>query len=214
MSLAPKVVDRYKLAVEVINFTLRGLSDAVKKDPKVSPPEMDVPSSRKTGGTVTSNPLPLHPRSMNRNDTPTFVSTRTETVEALATCCALSISYLHSISGTPNSLEAPLLQIENAQSNLMAKLIQLGLFEMALKEAKSLKQKLMKAMSGVVGGNETQKKANRGKEGPTEKEPFSKLLEFKDAITTSPAFPLVAACQLGMLRCVAGLKRPELVEVS
>jgi separase len=91
------------------------------------------------------------------------------------------------------------------------------MFEMGLKEAKSLKWKLMGAGSGTVGGKEIRdrtKVEGTYKGSEVEKEPFSKLLEFRDVVTTGPAFPLVVACQLGMLRCVSGLKRPELVEVS
>ncbi|KAH0612981.1 uncharacterized protein H6S33_009361 [Morchella sextelata] len=217
VSPASRIVEKQKLAIEVINICLKALTDAAKKDaPPPSAPEISAPA-RKTGKLVSTNSKPLQSRSANRNDT------KSDPIANLASCCALSISYLNSIQHTSSLPEMPPLQVETAQNSLLLKLIQLGMFEMALKEARSLKRKLTEHMqNGSAEEKQTNgvqivsaKSKHSGKEGGAtkpEKESFSKMLEFKDVTASVPAFPLVISCQLGMLRCLAGLKRPELIE--
>jgi len=230
VTLASKTADRCKLAIEVINTSLRNLSEAVKKDPKAAIPETHEkhqPVRKAEKQQQTSTTRPLHSRSSSRNDPPTPL--KHDTTRNLATCCSLAISYLNSISKSSNAPDIAPLQIENAQSSLILKLIQLGMFELGLKESRSLKRTLAEAM-GSRAGSQTQDKSMPDKSMPAcllveeenshgsilevDKEPINKLLEFNDVATTSPAFPLVISCQLGILRCIAGLKRPELVEVS
>lgn len=230
VSSASKALERYKLAIDVINTCLKSLGDAAKKDP--SPPlsatALEGPTqTRKTAKLVPATVGPLQSRSPNRNDT------RPDSIVNLALCCALSISYLNSIQHASNLPELPPLQVETAQNNLVQKLIQLGMFELGLKEARSLKRKLgehmqddaveedgtkvpkakgslksTSAKSKVVG------KENAAGAAKPEKESFSKILEFKQVITSKPAFPLVISCQLGILRCLVGMKRPELIEAG
>lgn len=234
VSSTSRTLERQKLAIEVINNCLKGLGDAAKKDtPPLSatPAEGSVPV-RKTGKLVSNSAKPLQSRSANRNDT------KPDSLVSLASCCGLSISYLNSIRNTPGLSELPPLQVENAQNSLLSKLIQLGMFDMGLKEAKSLKRKLSKNMqdSLVVDVEEDSQKVPAKARGAAkttstklkplgkeiasegtvkvEKEPFSKILEFKDLVMSISAFPLAVSCQLGVLRCLAGLKKPELIEVS
>ncbi|KAG0639234.1 peptidase family C50-domain-containing protein [Tuber brumale] len=223
VTLASKIADRYKLAIEVINTSLRNLSEAVKKDPKAAVLEVhekDQPVRKTEKQQQTSVARPLHSRSSNRNNAPAPL--RPDTTENLATCCSLAISYLNSISGSSNAPDIAPLQIENAQSSLILKLIQLGMFELGLEESRSLKRTLVEAM-GSGGGSEKQdrptpavalveKEDLRRNVPKAQKEPIDKLLKFNDVAISSPAFPLVISCQLGILRCIAGLKRPELVE--
>ncbi|CUS09257.1 unnamed protein product [Tuber aestivum] len=217
--LVTKTADRYKLAIEVINTSLRNLGEAVRKAPKpavVEVHEGNQPVQKPEKQQQTSTAGTLHSRSSNRNGSPT--SLKPDTTENLAACCSLAISYLNSISGSSNAPGIAPLQIENAQSSLILKLIQLGMFELGLKESRSLKRTLAEAMGSgrqdksapalVLAG-----KGNlRGNIPKIEKEPVDKLLDFNNVVTTNPAFPLVISCQLGILRCIAGLKRPELIE--
>lgn len=227
VSSASKALERYKLAIDVINTCLKGLGDAAKKD--ILPTSgAALEGSGPTRKAATTTGKPLQSRSANRNDT------KPDSIVHLALCCALSISYLNSTQYASNLPELPPLQVETAQNNLVQKLIQLGMFEMGLKEARSLKRKLGEHMqSGVVDTQENEPKIPRakgtlkltsaklrvtGKENAAgavkpEKESFSKILEFKQVITSKPSFPLVISCQLGILRCLVGMKRPELVEV-
>ena len=124
------------------------------------------------------------------------------------------------------------LQTENARLSLSSKLIQLGRFEGALHELNLLKQRLLLAMQtddgsenqpmdGRKGGKPAASRATgkpRSKAGgglaAVGAEPgLSDLLEFPEISASSPAFPLAIAYQLGVLRCVSGLKRTDIVDV-
>lgn len=226
VSSASKALERYKLAIDVINTCLKGLGDAAKKD--TLPASAIALEGSGPGRKIPSTTKLLQSRSASRNDT------KLDSIVHLALCCALSISYLNSTQHASNLPELPLLQVETAQNNLVQKLIQLGMFEAGLKEARSLKRKLGEHMqNGVMDAqeDETEVPKARGALKPTsaksravgkenvagavkpEKESFSKILEFKQVITSKPAFPLVISCQLGILRCLVGMKRPELIEV-
>lgn len=223
VSSASKALERYKLAIDVINTCLKALGDAAKKDtPPASVTTLEGPAPAWKTATK-----PLQSRSANRNDT------RPDSIVNLALCCALSISYLNSIQHASNIPELPPLQVETAQNTLVLKLIQLGMFEMGLKEARSLKRKLGEHMQNNVDvrGDETKVpkakgslkststkvraigKENAAMAAKPEKESFSKILEFKQVVTSELAFPLVISCQLGILRCLVGMKRPELIDV-
>lgn len=231
VSSASKALARYKLAIDVINTCLKGLGDAAKKDPPppASANALEGPTlARKTGKLVPTIAGPLQSRSANRNDT------RPDSVVNLALCCALSISYLNSIQHASNLPELPPLQVETAQNNLVQKLIQLGMFEVGLKEARSLKRKLGEHMqNGGVDAQEDEMNVPKAKGSlkstsaklkvvggnaagavKLEKESLSKILEFEQVISSNPAFPLVISCQLGILRCLVGMKRPELIEAG
>ncbi|PWW75361.1 hypothetical protein C7212DRAFT_358438 [Tuber magnatum] len=219
VTLASKTADRYKLAIEVINTSLRNLGEAVKKASKPAALEADQrnqPVRKPEEQRQTSTARPLHSRSSNRNDSPTPL--KSDAAENLATCCSLAISYLNSITGSSNAPDIAPLQIENAQSSLILKLIQLGMFELGLKESRSLKRTLAEAMRNGKQDRPTpplalvEKGNSRENISKAEKEPVDKLLEFNNVVATNSAFPLVISCQLGILRCIAGLKRPDLVE--
>lgn len=232
ISSASKALERYKLAIDVINTCLKGLGDAAKKDPspQVFATVLEGPApTRKPAKLVPATAGPLQSRSPNRNDT------RPDSIVNLALCCALSISYLNSIQHASNLPELPPLQVETAQNNLVQKLIQLGMFEVGLKEARSLKRKLGEHMQNdAVDTQEDETKVPKAKGSlkltlakskvvgkgdaagvaKPEKESFSKILEFKKVVASGAAFPLVISCQLGILRCLVGMKRPELIEAG
>jgi separase len=128
------------------------------------------------------------------------------------------------------------LQTENARLSLVSKLIQLGRMELALGELKLLKGRLQRSMGNgiVIDDSKEEKrlemkataaklslrmkgpgKENRADVDPkAESEDFSTLLEFSHISASSSAFPLVISYQLAMLRCIAGLKRPDFIDVG
>lgn len=133
------------------------------------------------------------------------------------------------------------LQTENARLSLSSKLIQLGRFERALNELKKLKWRLQLAMdigngieSWLIDAYDTKEEkmamqkaigkvlttSRVGKENAVhvdskaESEELSTLLEFPHISASSSAFPLVISFQLGVMRCITGLKRVEVIEVT
>ncbi|KAL7269465.1 separin protein [Rhizina undulata] len=240
----PSAAERYKLAIEVINSCLRALSDAAKKlavsqvssTTQSNPPLKETTATRKPTK-PTSNARPLQSRSLNRTDH--AAPTKPDPLLHLATCASVAVQYLYSIEKTSDVPPFPPLQIENAQSTLISKLVQLGMFEVALKEGRKLRRRMEEMMQSHsigdswVAGKNTDEQVRGGKAGiaktkatksssgkdnladaeqKVEKETVGNLLEFKNVVTTIPAFPLVISCQLGLLRSIAGLNKPEYVE--
>jgi separase len=216
------LLERSRFAVEVINTCLRCLAGSTSKTSDgITKPKSsgEVPKVRKTGRLVSANAI--HSRSTNSNDSRSIAP---DTIDNLSSCCSISISFLISIESAAGVPEMQLLQTENARLSLSSKLIRLGKYGTALKELKMLKRRLLAVMGKVVGlrangidGGVPSKTVNSGCKVIGDSEvhdpEFSTLLEFSQISTSSMAFPLVIACQLSMLRCVAGLKRPDLIEV-
>jgi separase len=233
------MAERSRLAVEVINATLRSLSDTTKAAKSPSRQETRQEASPKGGLKPRKTDRPstkvLQSRSSNRNDSP---SQTPDSVDYLTSCCSIAISFLISIESSDGVPDMIPLQTENARLSLSSKLIQLERFEAAMQELKMLKRRLQLLMqlagsieSWVVEGNETKnahceilgkpraKLKAPGKKNTTEldtkpeKEDPSKLLEFATISPSSSIFPLVISCQLATMRCISGLKRPDLIEV-
>lgn len=232
-------LERHRLAVEVVNATMRGLLEAAQTG--------TVPSTLMPGTPVSAAPTkkPTRPpaasakvlqtRSLNRNDKPV---TELDSLDHLALCCSMATTFLQSLDPAQGIPESKPLQTENTRSILATKLMQLGRYKFALSEWKKLKRRLEELIQKEAGveswvvQDETSAPAKTAKKPvstsskPTgakgcpavgeevDKEGFSRVLEFAQPSSTSPFLPLVIVCQLGILRCVAGLKRPDMVEAG
>lgn len=221
------ILDRSKLAVEVINTALRNLSDIAKSSnakPSGEPSSDESIRKRTASDAEAMRSLPGAGSAASLGSP--------DAVDHLADCCNKSISFLISIESSEGVPSMQLLQTENARLSLSSKLIQLGRFEGALHELNLLKQRLLLAMQ-TDDGSENQPMGGRKGDKPaasrTTGKPRSKaggglaavgaepglsdLLEFPEILASSPAFPLAIAYQLGVLRCVSGLKRTDIVDV-
>lgn len=148
----------------------------------------------------------LKARSGNNNDMSLGAS---DGVDYLAMCCSFSISFLISNESVEGIQATQPLQTENARLSLAGKLTALGRYGVAMNELKLLKWRLLGLMRGDSGGEswlvDVRKKVA--------KEDFSTLLDFPGVSAMNSAFPLVIQCQLGILRCVVGMKKPGLADV-
>jgi separase len=239
------ILDRSRLAVEVINGTLRSLSDAAKTatDSKigtqrnVAPPPKDVSKGQTTGNSVAMGGSKVLQARCGNSPDPS--SALLDGLDHLASCCSISISFLISVDGADGLPPMQPLQTENARLSLASKLIQLGKVELALSELKMLKGRLQRSMlsgNGIASwlveepkekrseiNNSVGKLSSRmkgpGKENGMEVDPKAErddlltILEFPQVSSSSPAFPLVISYQLAVLRCIAGLKRPDVIDV-
>lgn len=214
--------------MEVINGSLRGLSGTPTNTTK----REAVPASkaRTTSRLASAGSKVLQSRSENSGD---ISIPNLDAVDHLANCCSTSISFLISTESAEGAPSMQPLQTENARLSLSTKLIQLGRFETAMDELKLLKRRLQLVMNGGSGVESwlvelktedpvAKKTAGRVPTRPniseadakTEGEELSTLLEFPQVSTSSSAFILVISYQLAILRCIAGLKRPEMTEVK
>ncbi|KAI5810824.1 peptidase family C50-domain-containing protein, partial [Pyronema omphalodes] len=219
------ILDRSRLAVEVINTTLRALSDAAKStDPKSEAVPVKAKASTGRAGSKV-----LQSRSGNSD---AATQDPQDAIDYLAECCSASISFLISVENAEGVPTMQPLQTENARLSLLTKLLQLGRFERALEELKQLKRRLQVTMGVAVSADLSGDKASvakttgklsaktkaTGKENGIKNESLSSqdelvmLLEFPDISVSSAAFPLVISFQLAVLRCIAGLKRTESIE--
>lgn len=225
------ILDRSKLAVEVINTALRNLSNVAKSSNTEPNAELvgDESIRRSTAPAAEVMRPPPGAGSVASLGSP-------DAVDHLADCCSKSISFLISIESSEDVPSMQPLQTENARLSLSSKLLQLGRFERALHELRLLKQRLHLAMQSddgtenqPVGGRKDDRSAAqkatgkpRPKAGAAEKgnlatadarSGLSDLLEFPEISASTPVFPLAIAYQLGVLRCVSGLKRTDIVDV-
>lgn len=113
----------------------------------------------------------------------------------------------------------PPLQVEKAQYSLIQKLIALKFYKIALKEIKSLKKKLDERMDEERGGNSTEGEHSEGTGSGRNSSAAKKistmadLFRFDDIPERSIAAPLATSAQICVLRCLSGLKDPDLIEV-
>lgn len=130
-------------------------------------------------------------------------------VDYLAMCCSLAISFLISNESAEGIQPTQPLQTENARLSLAGKLTALARYELSINELKLLKWRLLGLMRGDKSGESWL--VDVGKK--VAKDDFSTLLEFPGVSASNPAFPLVIQCQLGVLRCILGMKQPGLADV-
>lgn len=119
--------------------------------------------------------------------------------------------------------------LEKARYNLGLRLFKLGKIKFALKEFKALKCRLEAIMGGVsevppakeaikttakLMARKPAGKENAPQAGPGQKESISSILEYGSISTTHPALSMAIDCQIGILRCIVALNRPDIVEVG
>lgn len=237
--LAPR--EKYILATEVANLSLKTLSDALKNQPSALPsrsssrPPAPAPApadstARKAARPPTITQKPLKERSVSQTTNTakrTPASTRPSSAAssasgsdpglvATAECARAAFAYL----GTPEAKkivgkDGAELQVENGALALVGKLVALGLDNQAVKEIRLLKRRL----DAFLGHTESKsitgavKKAG-AKDTVTEKESLASLLHFGHIESTSPALPIVASLQTYTLRAIARLKKPSAIEAS
>lgn len=235
--LAPR--EKYILATEVANTTLKSLADALKnpraplaiRAPKAKPPTEDArkPARPRLGHTKSSSVSqnPLKERSVSQiNNSPqkraprrsssysAVVTTNPDPgLVAIAECARTAFGYL----GTPEATrvlgkDSKELQYENGVLVLIGKLVALGLDGLAIKEMTSLKKRLDTYLGQDIRKTNPRSGVLRG--APAEKESLASLLDFATVNTTSLAVPLIASFQIYTLRIIAKFKRPRIIEAT
>ncbi|KAF1366047.1 hypothetical protein EJ07DRAFT_161095 [Lizonia empirigonia] len=230
--LAPR--EKYILATEVANLSLKTLTDALKSQTSTTTPRSSKPATcdsttRKAARPPTAAQKALKERSVSQTSnktrrTPT--STRPSSsasstsgpdagLVATAECARVAFAYL----GTAEARklvgkDGPELQLENGVLALIGKLVALGLDSLAVKEIRLLKKRL-ETYLGHTENKETAgatKRPGVQEELPPERESLASLLHFGSIESTSPALPLVANLQTYILRVIARLRKPVTIE--
>ncbi|KUJ21034.1 uncharacterized protein LY89DRAFT_778661 [Mollisia scopiformis] len=223
VGLSPK--EAFTLATEVINATLKYLTDAIKAPLQTSvrrqssSKDLVKASARKTLRRSNSLPQsPLQPRSLNRvasspnireSRSSSTASTTTSTHRPMAECARVGFACLRTLQASKSAgTELPPLQLENGMSVLVGKLIASGLDDLALKEVRILKRRLesgdiSKAPKSIAGS-----KTSTSTAVPS----FASLLDFGDVEFAGAKLGLVIATQLQVLRIMTSCRKPKQVE--
>lgn len=225
------------LATEVINVTLKTLSAAatssqqVRKQPQ-SRGDLETPVRKALRRSNSLPQSPLHPRSLNRvtsspnvgnrllrspSSSSTSIPLNASGPRAVAECSRAAFACLRMLqsSKTP-TIDLPFMQIENGMSALVAKLILLGLDDLALKELRILKRRLDVAFK-------PSEKPRAKKETAKDISPpvpslsplkFDELLDFETVPTEGPLLSIAFTTQLQALKLLATSKKPSAIIAS
>jgi separase len=229
--------EKYILATEVANSSLKALADALKNQPSAPPsrsssrpPAPTDSTTRKAARPPTATQKALKERSVlqttntaKRTPAPARPSSAASSgsgqdpgLVATAECARTAFAYL----GTPEAKkvvgkDGAELQVESGVLALIGKLVALGLDNQAVKEIRLLKRKLEVFLghAEVKSAGAAVKKAG-AKDAVAEKESLASLLHFGYIESTSPALPIVANLQTYTLRVIARLKKASIIEAS
>ncbi|KAG9247297.1 peptidase family C50-domain-containing protein [Calycina marina] len=215
--------ERSILATEVINATLKSLSDAIKAPPpplrrKESSKDAVKATSRKGLRRSVSMPQsPLQPQALNRVTSSPNIDGRAERSSispsliasgnrATAECARVAFACLRTLSALKGpGTELPEHQLESGMSVLIGKLILLGLEDMAIKEIRILKRLLdnednTTTKKGTLKTSTTAPSLNH----------LSDLLNFGKLSLTKSKIPLIITTQLQALRLM--ISSPKYVD--
>ncbi|MCJ1438353.1 hypothetical protein MMC27_007741 [Xylographa pallens] len=164
---------KFKLAAEVVNITLKQLTEALKtpalQKPRHRPPLKRMSSeSQSRGASDSGSPVPLQSRSVNRVTSVVSGSSCSRrsscanqaehgtSILALAECTRTAFTTLRTLESSGSTgYQMPGLQLEAGMSAFVGKLVVLGMEELAIKELRIL----MKRIS--ARGEEGETLANR-----------------------------------------------------
>lgn len=227
--LSPK--ERSILATEVINATLKALSEAIKAPAQVpvrrqaSSKDLVKATARKTLRLSNSLPQsPLQQRSLNRVSSSPSISTRhsrssssasttSSGYRANAECARVAFACLRTLQASkPPGVDLTPLQLENGMSVLIGKLISLDLDDLALKELRILKRRLDSEERQTAQKNGgTVSKENAPATAP---QTLGELLEFGNGALSGARLGLVITTQLHILRLMASSRKHKYTETA
>ena len=228
--------ERYVLATETVNATLKALAEALK-----SPLAQTIHHSTKAVNTLPSGPKPvsrpattrntqpLQPRCVNRmsntSDEIACLRRASSTVStgpapgviAQAECARLAFAALRSLNAQKDvGIEMPHLQLESGMSVLIGKLIALGLDDLAVRELRILKRRLdnlSQSSKGELKPGEV--KVGAGQRATVvEQETLADLLHFVANSGDEKVMRLILTTQLQILKLLALRRRPSMIEAA
>lgn len=216
------------MATEIVNSTLKALSESIKA-PLASQKKESVAkellkaSSRKALRRSSSAPQsPLQPRSPNRISPSPSVSAglrRSSSSPSIAVsgnrssaeCARVAFACLRSLqSSKATGVNLPPLQLESGMSVLIGKLISLGLDDLALKELVILKKRL-----NLEAAKPTSQRPTSKTVPPTQAtQTLAELLEFNDKSAQGEKLGLIITTQIQILRIIASTRDHKQAEAA
>ncbi|PVI06583.1 hypothetical protein DM02DRAFT_582400 [Periconia macrospinosa] len=223
-TLTPR--ERYILATQVANTTLRTLSEALKSQPSVRPRTSAKASSTTAAhplnevsvSQVVNSPQKRSPPHRSSNNASGVKDGSIQGLTHTAECARIAFGYL----GTPEAAkvagkDSPELQLENGQVALVGKLVAHGLDNLAIKEMRLLKRRLDKYIGrspGNQGSRVVAAKSTSQSSPPSDRESLASLLDFGEVGKTNAALPIIINLQTYALRVIARTNRPRIIETA
>ena len=218
--------DRLILATEVVNATLRSLTEALKDpqarnvtQPKRKPLARSSSSSSFSNGLESRSQTHLQPLCVNRMaNTPakrnrsrrsSSTASMKQTMDGLraqAECARIAFGTLRSFQCQKHSSNAlPSLQLESGMSALIGKMLALGFDDIALRELRILKRRLEACKAGSSGlGTTTSAGFWKEEERSDPKtETLAEMLRFRNTSARGQLLALFVTTQLQVLKILA-----------
>ena len=237
--LSPR--EKYILATEVANYTLKSLSDALKTQPVRTPAKPPkavaediqpgktralgaqnlpyIPKPLQERSTSQATNSPVKPSSLRRSLS--YSSCQTSGPDpglvATAECARIAFAYLRTAEATKVAgKDSPALQLENGLLAFIGKLVAHGLDSLAIKELRILKRRLdiylAKAHPVPQKASASTRERVTASSKSAETQSLASLLDFGDVDRTSPALGLIITHQTYTLREIARTRRPKLLQ--
>ncbi|KAL9103560.1 MAG: hypothetical protein Q9163_001398 [Psora crenata] len=221
---AIKAEEKLTLATSIVNDTLKALTAAAKAKIYRSPSHPKRASlTRCSSGCSSLDPAtarcssPLQQISTNRSMTPskrgpkgqppTDGDGEIDGLKAQAHCARIGLACLRVLQGQERKVNLPYLQLEMGMSALIHKLIALGFFDLAVKELRILRKRLIslhREKSGLGNNRDcNSQQADKGSDSNPQKQSTVELLSFGDLVDRGPLLSLVTTTQLQLLRILA-----------
>ena len=218
--------DRLVLATEVVNVTLKSLTDAIKNPPservaqaKRKPLARSLSSSSFSNGAEAHSQTPLQPLCVNRlanspgkknrsqcSSSAASIKQTMDGLRAQAECARVGLATLRSLQcqkEPPNSL--PYLQVESGMSALIGKMLALGFDDIAFRELRILKRRL-DVSRNAASSQGTAAPAISSKEEEKldlKTETLAEMLRFRNTSARGQLLSLIITTQLQLLRILA-----------
>ncbi|KAF2440786.1 hypothetical protein P171DRAFT_395518 [Karstenula rhodostoma CBS 690.94] len=232
---------RYVLATQTVNATLKSLADALKtptvpathrrpRTPPASTASANVaqksqsrsvstsqrPLKERSVGQITNSPA--KPKPLRRSSSYSTFTSPDSGLVATAECARLAFAYLNTSEGIQFvGKDSPELALENGRLSLIGKLVTHGLDSLAVKEMRLLKKRLdayTRRRNATEDARPASSRSTSLQAPLTEKESLAALLDFGDVDPDSAATPIIINLQIYVLRVLGRIKRPRLIEAA
>ncbi|KAL9132139.1 MAG: hypothetical protein Q9217_000073 [Psora testacea] len=219
-----KTKERLAFATIIVNETLKSLTNAAKKtiDQNNSCPQI-ASLARCTSGcsnlddAAPRGQSPLQQINANQNIGPsrrgvkrnssTNSGNKNDGLKAQAHCARIGFACLRTLQAQEKSINLPYLQLEMGMSALVHKFIALGFFDLAVKELRILRKRLLSLYKGdshvAESSHCNSKHAYKGPDPSPRKESVIELLSFGHISDRGPLLSLITTTQLQLLKILA-----------
>lgn len=227
-----KIQDRAVLATEVVNSTLRALSEAIKNPParrRGAALQRTSSNASYNNGVNSRSQTPLQPLSVNRlastpgekghlrrSSSALSINGRLVGLQAQAECCRVAFAGLRLIQGQEGSPPIPHLQLESGMSALIGRLITLGFEDLAAKELRILKRRLEIALGDSVHHKATTPIVPPSKNNAAEPktDTLVDLLRFSRLKAEGPLLDLMVTTQLQTIKILVLKRDSSMIEAA